>query len=93
MISIRHFGLVVKDLKRAIRWWSQLGFQVKVVSEEEWSERRLKIAKLELIEGDWRPHLALTFRLLRYQVRPWGIVLFVEDSEGNEVEMVCENHC
>ncbi len=74
--EIRHVGLVVKDLKKSIQLYRQLGFEV--------IERDiLRVVKLrnesgdiiELVKGKWKPHIAINF---------------YEDPDGNLLEMVKE---
>ena len=64
----RHQGIVVKDLAKGIEEYKHLGFRIRKRTFETISGRKLKIVKMrdgdkneiELIEGDWEPHLAVT---------------------------------
>ncbi len=87
---MRHVGIQVKDTERAIRWYRKLGFRGQMTRTETWSGKHIETTKLELIQGDWKPHFAMTFPLVRHKVEPGRVVVFTLDSEGNEVEMVFE---
>ena len=67
--KLRHVGVMCKNLQESMRFYQQFGFQKmsQKVAMEEWAGKKLKILKLanpsgtiELIEGDWKPHVALT---------------------------------
>lgn len=68
--KIRHLGLVVTDLKQALKFYQKFGFTKLTVrgSTERWGKEELKVQKLinskgevlELIQGNWKPHIALT---------------------------------
>jgi len=72
--EIRHVGVVVKDIKEAERIYKILGF--KVVGRSKLLVTKMEDSKgnlLELVQGKWHPHLAITF----YQ-----------DPSGNYMEVV-----
>ena len=67
--KLRHVGVMCKNLQESMRFYQQFGFQKmsQRMVMEEWAGKKLKILKLanpggmiELIEGDWKPHIALT---------------------------------
>ena len=72
--TLRHSGLLVRDLKRAVKLYRSLGF--KPVSREV-----LKVVKMidrkgqtvELVQGNWHEHIAVDW---------------YEDGEGNYIETV-----
>jgi catechol 2,3-dioxygenase-like lactoylglutathione lyase family enzyme len=61
-------GIRVKNLKEAIRFYRYFQFRVISRSRETWLCKPLKIVKMEdhkgnrieLIEGGWEPHVAIT---------------------------------
>jgi len=65
---LRHMGIRVKNLKEAIRFYRYFQFRVISRSRETWLCKPLKIVKMEdhkgnrieLIEGGWEPHVAIT---------------------------------
>ena len=65
---IRHTGLEVKQMTRALAFWErQVGLTLIGVAEEQWNGRWLKIARLrdeggavlELVEATWPSHVAV----------------------------------
>jgi len=59
---MRHVCMIVKDSQRAIRWYQKLGFLPSADKDETWGQEQLEVTKLELIQGNWKPHMALTFQ-------------------------------
>ncbi len=114
--TLRHVGIVVKNLKQAEEFYRKLGL-TKLSPRpitEIWRQTELKILKmrdseggiLELIEGDWKPHIAFTVNKsmdeiwLDYAIKADVIlecrkkkdltVIYMKDPSGNYVEVVCE---
>ena len=74
--TLRHVGLVVKNLKTATHTYCQLGF--KVTERETIKVVKLQDPKgniIELLSGKWKSHLAINL---------------YEDEAGNLIEMVEE---
>lgn len=104
--KLRHAGIVVKDLKKAEKFYNRLGFsRLRAIQLETWNRKKLKILKLsdgddiiELIQGDWRPHLAFTLTYgdmdkmkdaCFYKREKNGLkIYYLEDPSGNYVEVV-----
>ena len=75
--SLRHAGILVKDLNQARKTYESLGFQALEPVEHL---RVLKMtdgngAMIELVEGHWHPHLAVNW---------------YETEDGNYIEIVKE---
>lgn len=75
MATLRHAGVLVKDLELARSIYEELGF--RPISEIE-TLRVLKMADkngavIELVQGNWHPHLAVNW---------------YEDPDGNYIEFV-----
>ncbi len=113
--KIRHLGLVVTDLKQALRFYQRFGF-VKLIkrgSTERWGKEELKVLKLikskgeilELIQGNWKPHIALTMIskedfwidhaiksdvLIEHKKVGSLEIIYLKDPSGNYVEVVRE---
>ena len=73
--SLRHAGILVKDLNQARKTYESLGFQALEPVEHL---RVLKMtdatgAMIELVEGHWHPHIAVNW---------------YETEDGNYVETV-----
>jgi catechol-2,3-dioxygenase len=106
----------VGDLKQAVEFYRKLGL-VKLKPRpvtEFWRDKELKILKmrdsgngiLELVEGDWKPHIAVTVDktmdeiwldyavkadvLIEYKKRADVEIVYLKDPFGNYVEVVCE---
>lgn len=67
--KLRHAGLVVKNLEASIEFYKFFGFRKVHKGIETWNGKRLRICKMEsdagmieLIEGDWRPHISITVK-------------------------------
>jgi len=114
-MKLRHFGLVVKDHKETVEFYKRLGFKVIKKSIEKWLTHDLAIVKmenekgeiLELIIGDWRPHIALNSedspnylweqfagkanQILTVKRKPKIFIVYLKDPSGNYVEVVHEN--
>lgn len=75
-VSLRHTGILVKDLDKAKKTYGSLGFQ-------EVSREKLEVLKMtdlkgnmiELVQGNWPPHLAVNW---------------YDDGQGNLIEVVEE---
>ena len=67
---VRHLGLVVKNLEAEMQWFKWFGFDKVSKAPEIWGDNSLLIGKMtdkegsmiELIQGDWKPHVALTVK-------------------------------
>ena len=78
--SLRHAGILVKDLTQARKTYESLGFQVLEPMEHL---KVLKMTdghgnKIELVEGHWHPHIAVNW---------------YETEDGNYIEIVKEGKC
>jgi catechol 2,3-dioxygenase-like lactoylglutathione lyase family enzyme len=101
VVKIRHTGLQVSNLNRAIAWYRKLGFKVAQRRVETWGNQELKICKMfinenqwiELVEGEWKPHICLEVEDIKYQI-DWDKqteehnIKFFEDNWGNRLELV-----
>lgn len=73
--KLRHAGMTVQPgkLEETVRFYQWFGLRVLSRSVETWNGKRLEVVKMtdgkpggnkgrvfELIEGDWRPHVAIT---------------------------------
>lgn len=98
--NLRHVGLVVSDMARAIRWYRKhLGCEIISHCVEHWRDKRLDICKMtnniELIMGDWVNHVAFT--VVEHDPNLWEIfaekkeVRFIKDPDGNVIELVKED--
>lgn len=74
-ISLRHVGLMVRDLEMAVMFYQVLGFKrmgkqetLKVQKMRDW-----KGGVIELVQGKWHPHIAVTW---------------IKDPDGNLMEVV-----
>jgi catechol 2,3-dioxygenase-like lactoylglutathione lyase family enzyme len=95
---------VVKNLDRSVQFYRGLGFYPVQGSREIWDGATLNIMKmgtvggvLELVEGVWRPHIAINTNELERLAwgrdivnRPTVRVCFIEDPDGNWIELVEE---
>jgi catechol 2,3-dioxygenase-like lactoylglutathione lyase family enzyme len=103
-MKIRHVGINVKHLPRAIRFYEKLGFIVDSGSIETWAGNELHIVKmrtdgdclLELVRGVWQPHFALTIDTPLPQntfMRKEYMKIeagFIKDLDNNIIELVRE---
>ena len=74
-MSLRHTGILVKDLDLAVRFYKLLGFKA-VGKMETLKVQKMKDRKgnlIEFVQGKWSPHIAVTW---------------IEDPDGNKVEVV-----
>ena len=77
--TLRHAGILVKDLEKAIQTYQELGYQpleiekIRVVKMTDKNG-----AMIELVEGKWHPHIAVNW---------------YHDGQGNYVEIVKEDKC
>lgn len=99
---IRHMGIITKDLECSINFYTQLGFRKTYQKIEEWGNKSLVIVKMdlggqiiELIKGDWMPHIALEVDDLygcldapMAKVDKIANVIFTRDPDGNWLELV-----
>jgi len=78
ILNLRHVGIVVSDMDRAIRFYQKLGCKVISRVNEKWDIYDLDVCKMtnniELIKGDWRRHTAFTVDYL-------GPTAFVMEGE------------
>ena len=113
-MKVRHFGLVVKDLKETVRFYQELGFKILKRSIERWVSTDLEVLKmqngngdiLELILGDWQPHISFTSeetpnmlwekfggkanQILTVKRKANLFIVYLRDPSGNYVEIVHE---
>ena len=74
--TLRHVGILVKDLEKAKQMYLSLGFR-------EIERERLEVIKMcdvsgntiELVKGNWKPHVAVNW---------------YSDGQGNLIEVVEE---
>ena len=99
---IRHVGITVEDLNRAIKFYQQLGFKLETTVVENWDGISLRIAKmslpghatmLELVNGTWPNHFSIQvpqdFITAQYQITMRkNNVVFIKDLDGNDIELV-----
>ena len=98
--NLRHVGLVVSDMDRAIKFYQKLGLKIISKNEEHWGPKWIKVCKmthgLELIEGVWVWHVAFEvdsmedWRMCDLYARKDG-VKFIKDPDGNVIELVKED--
>jgi len=74
--SLRHSGILVKDLEKAKATYLSLGWlEVSREKLEVLKMTDLKGNVIELVQGNWPPHLAVNF---------------YDDADGNRIEVVEE---
>ncbi len=96
--NLRHVGLVVSDMDRAIKFYQGLGFKVISRGIETWSNRLIEVCKmthgLELIKGKWFHHVAFSVdeipESMSFVYNKLG-VRFTTDPDGNVIELVKED--
>jgi catechol 2,3-dioxygenase-like lactoylglutathione lyase family enzyme len=95
ILNHRHTGLIVKNLNKSIKFYEGLGLKLKQRRVEVWDDHILKIAKmgqLELVQGQWRPHLCFEVdeipdgKIITAKYRSGHSVVFMEDPDGNLIE-------
>ena len=77
--SLRHAGILVKDLNKARETYIALGFsplEVETIRVLKMTDRNG--AMIELVEGNWHPHIAVNW---------------FDDGDGNYIEVVKEDKC
>ena len=104
----RHTCYIVSNIFDSIAFWKKLGFSVVSYQKEKWNYETIEVAKLahggtimiELINGDWEPHISLTVEGVDENLELAGIepimsqnqqghkVRFIEDPDGNWIELV-----
>lgn len=96
--NLRHVGIVVSDMDRAIRFYGSLGCNVISRCHETWGRKRIEVCKMthniELIKGFWERHTAFTVDNLdgfNVVLRKKPGVKFIEDPFGNVIELVKED--
>ena len=103
-MQLRHVGIAVKDLTRAIDFYRQFGFGILSWSNEYTEKGKIYTAKLdkkiELIQGRWMNHFALTVNSLAdFNLPSKPIfsketdtvkVCYITDPDGNVIELVQE---
>jgi hypothetical protein len=93
-MSIRHVGLVVKDIYRAMNYYESLGFRALTMDLETWGESQIDVVKmvpvistnpvmLELIRGNWFNHVSIDV-----QKTPKNRVLIQKQTNIHEVTFV-----
>lgn len=97
--NLRHVGLVVSDMDRAIKFYGSLGCKVIMRSSETWGNSRIEVCKMtnkvELIRGTWKNHVAFTvdnldgFNAIPAFEKPG--VKFIFDPFKNIIELVKED--
>ena len=74
--TLRHAGILVKDLEGAMQMWQQAGFEPLEVENLRVCKMTDKNgATIELVQGNWHPHIAVNW---------------YEDESGNYIETVEE---
>jgi len=77
--TLRHAGILVKDLETEIKQWQAFGFEpLEVECLRVCKMTDKNGAMIELVEGNWHPHLAVNW---------------YEDDNGNYLETVEEVKC
>jgi hypothetical protein len=75
--SLRHAGILVKDLEAATGIYQALGFQplepIETLRVQKMTDSNG--AMIELVEGNWHPHIAVNW---------------YEDQDGNYIEAVTD---
>lgn len=113
-MKIRHFGIIAKEEKETVEFYKKLGFKIIKKTIEKWLNHDLSIVKMqnddgqiiELIMGDWQPHIALTSdrtpndlweqfatkanQILTVKNKKDVFVIYLRDPSGNYVEIVHE---
>ena len=78
MPTLRHAGILVKDLNEAVKTYVALGFR-QFISRETLTVVKLADHEgnvIELVQGNWKPHIAVNW---------------YEDQDGNLIEVVEKN--
>ena len=98
ILNLRHVGIVVSDMDRAIRFYGSLGCQVIMRHPETWDNARIEVCKMthnvELIQGKWYNHMAFTVDNLEgfnVMLTQKPDVKFIQDPWGNVIELVKED--
>jgi len=102
--KVRHVGLEVKDIGRALNWYRRLGFTVLNRRREIWYGQDLDVIKLdpplELVEpsepAGWPNHIALEVDefpegldiTLKTTTQEGFVVAWAQDPDGNRIELV-----
>jgi catechol-2,3-dioxygenase len=77
MPTLRHTGILVGNLERAVRTYKELGFRtmgrVEILKAQKMRDEYGQV--LELIQGNYHPHIAVNW---------------VTDQDGNWMELVEE---
>lgn len=75
--TLRHAGILVKDLEAEIKNWQAIGFEPLEIETLRVCKMTDKNgATIELVEGNWHPHIAVNW---------------YEDDNGNYIETVKDN--
>lgn len=75
--TLRHAGILVKDLEASIKQWQAIGFEPLEVEALRVCKMTDKNgACIELVEGNWHPHLAVNW----YETREGFYIETVEDK-------------
>ena len=98
--NLRHVGLVVSDMYRAIKFYQGLGFKVISRANETWGHNVIEVCKmthnLELVKGRWLEHVAVGVKDFNV-VDSWEAygqkdnVKFIRDPDHNVIELVKED--
>ena len=76
-MSLRHAGILVKDLEKAIKNYQRVGFQplepIETLRVQKMTDSKGQM--IELVEGNWHPHIAVNW---------------FKDDDGNYIEIVKE---
>lgn len=74
-MELRHVGILVKDLSRAVNLYRKMGFilmgDVEALRVQKMIDKDGKI--FELVQGNWNPHIAVNW---------------YRDEDGNLIELV-----
>ncbi len=77
--TLRHAGILVKDLEESMAIYEQAGFkkvEVEMLTVVKMADKNG--AMIELVQGNWHPHIAVNW---------------YEDPDGNYIETVEEVKC
>ena len=95
MYKLDHVALNVKNLKRAVKWYTEKGFAVEY-EDETWAMLKLNDFCLALTIPDQHPpHIAFTVDDIHEmpggeirEHRDGSKYLYCDDSEGNTIEYI-----
>lgn len=94
--GLRHYGIRTQGLSESIQFWTKLGFIVVSTGTENWNDVKLRIAKLrapdgsvlELVQGNWPRHIALTVHSMETVGRTLGPGRVIKRNSGFRVRFI-----